>query len=230
MSDALGDRMKSYENVNRTYLPIRMPTILRIDGCHFHTYTKGFEKPWSYYIKSCMSVAAEALIHNIQGAKIAYIQSDEISVLLNDFERFETQSWFGKNINKMTSVSASIATAYFNKKMSDIGKSKPIPATFDARAFVLPEYDVANYFYWRQSDAIRNSISGFAQSIFSHKELQNKSCKQMKEMLENQGCIWEDLEAWKCRGWCVTSDGIDNNIPLFDQDRQYINKYLTRQE
>lgn len=114
---SLANRMKKYEGIPRIFLTPRMPLILRIDGKAFHTYTRGFDKPWDNAIMNAMSIAAKALVEEIQGSKLAYIQSDEISVLVNDYEYFETQAWFDKNLQKVVSVSASVATAYFNKYM-----------------------------------------------------------------------------------------------------------------
>lgn len=133
---SLGDRMKKYEGIPRIHLTPRMPLIFRLDGKAFHTYTRGFDKPVDEKIINAMTQAADKLSREIQGFKIAYIQSDEISVLVNDYENFETQAWFDKNLQKMVSVSASICTAYFNKYMWSVGVDRT--ALFDSRAFVVP--------------------------------------------------------------------------------------------
>lgn len=233
----LGDRMKSYEEVPRIFLTPRMPTIIRVDGRAFHTFTRGFEKPWDHRIVEAMTAAASALISDIQGAKIAYIQSDEISILLNDYEKFNTMSWFDKNVQKMASVSASIATAAFNKSIN-IDKI----ATFDSRCFILGREEVNNYFLWRQQDAIRNSIAGLAQKYFSAKQLHKKNSITMIEMLSEKGILWENLPVYHQRGWCVTKhtkpygDSFrtvtepDYEIPMFKEDKAYISKHLTQIE
>jgi len=239
---SLGNRMKAYEYVPRIYLTPRMPTILRIDGKSFHNYTKGFEKPWDKRIINAFVTAATALMKEIQGAKIAYCQSDEISILINDYEKFETSSWFDKNVQKMCSVSASVATAGFNLFMRDVFETKV--ALFDARCFVIPREDVVNYFHWRQADAVRNSISGLAQKHFSHKQLHQKNTGQMQEMLFHQKNInWNDCKVFEKRGWCVLRETKevepevmrtfiepDWNVPTFSQDRDYIGKYLEQKE
>lgn len=47
MKDELGDRMKSYyENRSKTFLARRTPVIIRLDGKAFHTFTRGFNKPF----------------------------------------------------------------------------------------------------------------------------------------------------------------------------------------
>lgn len=197
----LGDRMKAYENIPRIHLTPRMPAICRIDGKAFHTFTKGFPKPWSTEIRDAMTAAAKALVDEIQGAELAYYQSDEISVLLNDYKRFTSQAWFDKNVQKMAAVSASIATAHFNSYFALSSVSKL--AEFDSRCFVLPREEVNNYFWWRQMDAIRNSVSGLAQANFSHKELQGKSVAKMKEMLLEKGIDWDECEPWQKFGMYV---------------------------
>lgn len=115
MKDALGDRMKSqYEERTRIKLPRRTPTIIRIDGKAFHTYTKGLERPFDQRFVDDMDQTAIYLCENIQGAKCAYVQSDEISILLTDYDKIGTDAWFDGNIQKMASVSASMATSMFN--------------------------------------------------------------------------------------------------------------------
>lgn len=230
---SLANRMKKYEGIPRIFLTPRMPLILRIDGKAFHTYTRGFDKPWDNAIMNAMSIAAKALVEEIQGSKLAYIQSDEISVLVNDYEYFETQAWFDKNLQKVVSVSASVATAYFNKYMW----SKDLPsvfddakvALFDSRAFVVPREEACNYFLWRQQDAERNSVSSLAQAHFSHKSLQGKNVMEMKAMLLEKGIDWNTLPVLQQRGWCILKDGTsDLEIPRFQENREYINQHLVQ--
>ena len=227
----LGNRMKLYEGAYKYKLTPRTPLIIRLDGKSFHTYTKGFKKPLDPQITSAFLVGTKALLKNVQGAKLIYVQSDEVSILVNDYEMFETQPWFGKNLQKITSVSASILTGYFNQYMFD---SKKIPAFFDSRAFILPKEEVCNYFIWRQLDCERNSVSSLAQSLFSHKQLQNKTCKDMKEMLLSECSIdWDDLPTHQKRGWCLRSDYSDDadwDIPRFSEKRDYVERYLAQIE
>lgn len=225
---SLGDRMKKYEGIPRIFLTPRTPTIIRIDGKAFHSYTKGFERPMDLRISNALTEVGKALVSEIQSAKIVYMQSDEISVLINDYETFGTQAWFDKNLQKIVSVSASVATAYFNKFMWAAGIKKV--ALFDSRAFVIPREEVCNYFIWRQQDAERNSVSSLAQSQFSHKHLHKKTVEDMKKMLlREKGIDWSVLSTAQKRGWCVLADGtLDLEIPRFQEDREYINK-LTEQ-
>ena len=189
MSDSLGDRMKqNYELPARFYLTRRMPVIVRIDGRAFHTFTRNFPKPFSCKFTDSMVVAAMTVAGEMQGFKLGYIQSDEASFLLTDYDELQTEPWFGYNKSKLESVSASIMAAAFARCMKLVGVTDL--ATFDARAFNVPENDVVNYFLWRAKDWHRNSISMYTQSFFSHKELQEKSCTDMHEMLHEIGRSW----------------------------------------
>jgi hypothetical protein len=166
MKDTLGDRMKEYyENRTKTYLPRRTYTLIRIDGKAFHTYTKGLNRPFDDQLMDDMDETAIYLCKNIQGAKLAFVQSDEISILLTDFDKLQTSAWFDGNIQKITSVSSSLATAKFN----ELRPNKL--ALFDSRVFTIPsKVEVENYFIWRQQDTVRNSISSVAQSLYSSKD------------------------------------------------------------
>lgn len=212
--------MKDYENVSRYQLPKKSFILARIDGKAFHTYTQGLDKPFDDGLITDMNMTAMELCKEIQNAKFAYVQSDEISILLHESEQ-DTDPWFGNTLQKMVSVSASIATAKFNqlrahRAMFDLRckneaetasnmmaavRKMPL-AHFDARFWVIPTVnEVVNYFMWRQQDATKNSIASVAQSNFSHRELHNKNGNDMQEMLFTQkGINWNDFEPGKKRG------------------------------
>lgn len=242
MFDSLGDRMKAYENVSRIYLPRRLPVIIRVDGRAFHTFTRGFQRPFDSVLAVSMWETAKALCKEISGAKLAYTQSDEISVLVTNNDTLTTEPWFANNLQKIVSLSASVATRAFDNafqlKISSYNDSfKQFStyfrvlhtATFDARAFILPPEEVCNYFIWRQQDAVRNSIQMAAQSVYSHKELQHKNQSNLQDMLMEKGINWNDYEVWQKRGICVVKASewtVDYDIPIFTQDRNYIERWL----
>lgn len=223
----LGDRMKRYEDVNRNFLTRRTPVIIRLDGKAFHSFTKGLERPFDEWIHRTMVSTMEELVNQIQGAVFAYMQSDEISILIRDWDKLNTDAWFDYNIQKIVSVSAAIATAKFNDVWD---KRTNKTALFDSRVFNLPKEEVCNYFIWRQQDASRNSVNMLAQSLFSHKELQGKNVSQVQDMMMLQkGVNWNDCKTWQKRGTCVYRDGdnkTDFEIPIFTQDRNYIERHL----
>ena len=223
--DDLGNRMKIfYEEVPKTRLMRRCPVICRIDGKAFHTFTRGFKRPFDDVLIKTMQETAKYLCENIQGCQLAYTQSDEISLLLIDYQRFETSAWFDYEIQKMCSISASMATMAFNRIFSEtvsdlkVDNTKPMDryfevaysgAMFDARVFNIPREEVTNYFYWRQLDASRNSIQMVGQANFSHRELQHKSCNDIQDMLMTQkGINWNDFPTYQKRGSCVVRNKI----------------------
>ena len=210
---AIGDRMKAYENCYRNYLPNGFDVIIRVDGRAFHTFTKNFYKPFDTLFMKSMKDTAAKLCKEIQGVKFAYVQSDEISLWLNyDYENGE-QPWFGNNIQKMVSVSASVATLALNRafalnvidKMNETDNDDEEAwqmienydnisdtATFDSRVFILPHEEVANYFLWRTKDMERNSIQMVARSLYSHKELVGKKSADLHELIYQKGQNWNN--------------------------------------
>lgn len=255
VKDSLGDRMKRYESVTKGRLVSRMPVIMRLDGCHFHTFCRGFVKPFDDVLIRTMQSTMDYLCKSIQGCVLGYTQSDEITLVLVDYEKINTSAWFDNEIEKMCSVAASMATFAFNKNFEHYAKSSGVSesqmsvylraiehgATFDCRVFNVPQEDVENCLIWRQQDAVRNSIQAVAQSQFSCKEMFKKSCNELQDMLhEQRGINWNDLETIKKRGSCCIKVGesfipeghevavtrmiwvIDNEIPVFTQDRNYI--------
>ena len=196
-NSALAIRMKKYESVSRNVLMRRVPVIIRVDGRAFHTFCKRFSKPYDTQLNSALNEVTMALCKEIQGAKFASRHSDEISILVVDFETLDTEAYFDYVVQKICSVVAGKAAVTFCQtllkyqgqfggfpenyaKLLYPDESWPV---FDCRAFNVPLEDVANYFYWRQLDCVRASINMFAQTYFSHKELQNKTCDEMQEMM-----------------------------------------------
>lgn len=214
VNDELGKRMKEfYEAVPKTRLVRRTPVAIRIDGKAFHTFTRGFEKPFDEVLGRAMRETMKYLCENIQGCVLGYTQSDEITLILIDYKKLTSSAWFDYEVQKMCSIAASMATMAFNrafdkeitdfydantrqyedwdawlpetaeKQFSVYIKALEKGAMFDARVFNIPKEEVANLIYWRQLDATRNSIQMVGQANFSHSELQNKSCNQIQEML-----------------------------------------------
>ena len=249
VADALGDRMKNYyENRSKTYLTRRTPVIIRIDGCHFHTFTKGLKKPYDSLFIEVMSKTTKSLCESIQGCKFGYVESDEISLLLTDYDTLQTDAWFDYSVQKICSVAASMAAMFFNKHFlkecalqefvdkdyyNTLLKKIELGGYFDAKAFNLPEHEVVNYFIWRQNDATRNSIQGLAQANFSRKQLQGLNNSQLQDKLhEEKGINWNDYKTVEKRGSAVVrimdlSTGhikwaVDTEMPIISQNKFYI--------
>lgn len=289
MRDDLGIRMKTfYEEIPKTKLMRRCPVAIRIDGKAFHTFTRGFNKPFDEVLIESMHKTMKYLCENIQGCVLGYTQSDEITLILIDYKKLNSSAWFDYEIQKMCSIVASMATMAFNrifkeniekendlfsdewlndgefnpnyksKELIDLWKIHKVAlekgAMFDARCFNIPKEEVTNLIYWRQLDASRNSIQMVGQANFSHKELQNKSCNQIQDMLmEQKGINWNDFPTYQKRGACCIKNShivrrlsdetelcivedpgkptnewiIDKNIPIFKgDDRRYIDKLI----
>lgn len=263
---SLENRMKTYENVTRNYLTRRTPVIIRLDGCHFHTFTKGFNKPYDEVLSKSIQDTMKYLCENIQGCVLGYTQSDEITLILCDYQKLTSDAWFSNNVLKMCSVSASMATVAFNRSFEinynkyaqssiedwdeggtnrtlsneeqkalelvvQYNKAQRSGALFDSRVFNIPKEEVCNCLIWRQQDATRNSIEGLGQKYFTHKQLHQKTCNEVQDMLMlEKGVNWNDVPTKFKRGSCCikTDQGwvIDNEIPIFTQDRAYIESWV----
>jgi tRNA(His) 5'-end guanylyltransferase len=277
LKEEIGIRMKDfYEGVPKMKLMRRTPVIIRIDGKAFHTFTRGFERPFDDVLIKTMQETTRYLCENIQGCVLGYCQSDEISLVLVDYQTFHTSAWFDYEIQKMCSIAASMTTMAFNKnfvknveefienqKNADYDNAAERKKTdkliavyknavemggmFDARCFNIPREEVTNCIYWRQLDATRNSISMVGHANFSCKELHNKSCNDVQDMLMTQkGINWNNFPVYKKRGTCVIKEEyfheadsynsvgtwrthwiIDKNIPIFKgEGREYIEKLV----
>ena len=267
--DDLGQRMKEYyENIPKTKLMRRCPVAIRIDGKAFHTFTRGFKKPFDEILIKSMQQTMQYLCENIQGCVLGYTQSDEITLILQDYKTLTTSAWFDYEIQKICSISASMATMAFNQffyenipvdseYVDDYYRAIEKGAMFDARCFNIPKEEVTNLLYWRQLDAARNSVQMVGQAYFSHKELHEKSCSDIQDMLmEKYNINWNDFPTTQKRGSCcikhdwtttcakTNDDGeiekwvaerphwvIDNEIPQFKgAGREYIEQLIYFEE
>lgn len=278
----LGNRMKNYyEQVSKTKLMRKCPVAIRIDGCHFRTFTKNLNKPFDDIIIKTMQSTMKYLCANIQGCILGYTQSDEITLILTDYKNIDSDAWFDYEVEKLCSVSASMATLAFNqffkenvtlyklkvslykfkaydgiskykdditeKYIKNLDKAIENGAIFDARCFNVPKEEVTNLLYWRQKDAIRNSIQMVGQANFSQEELNHKSLEDIKHMLCDKNIVWDVFPKAKRFGSCCIKKEtviennnphepdiykrnkwvIDDDIPLFkDENRNYIEKLL----
>lgn len=249
VNDELGKRMKEYyENVPKTKLMRRTPVAIRIDGKAFHTFTRGFDKPFDEVLVKSMQETTKHLCENIQGCVLGYTQSDEITLILVDYKTLETDAWFDYEVQKLCSIAASMATMAFNKAfekcvydyvdivsvLQDYDTEEKYlhtletavrkGAMFDARCFNIPKEEVTNLIYWRQLDATRNSIQMVGQANFSHKELQNMSCNDIQNMLLTERDInWNDFPIHLKRGTaCIKNDEgkwfIDKEMPILKNE------------
>ena len=239
MKDDLGDRIKSfYEDRNKTYLLRRTPVIIRIDGRAFHSFCKRFEKPYDGFLNQSLNNVMLYLCKNIQGVKMAERHSDEISLLLIDYDDINTDSFFDYNVQKICSISASMATSEFCRQLAknsyksyggdygdDWARREVIDwdenwPCFDSRCFNIPEKEIANYFFWRHLDAKRNSINMLAQSLFSHNELQDKTCNEMQEMLfQRKGINWGKLEGGRKAGFIAIKEKETKTVSYHRKDK-----------
>lgn len=274
VNDELGIRMKTYyEQVPKTKLMRRTPVAIRIDGKAFHTFTKGFQKPFDEVLIKAMQNTMKYLCEHIHGCVLGYHQSDEITLILVDYKNLNSDAWFDYEVQKMCSIAASMATMAFNRffyknvcsfnsvncrkwiEDSELRKQRAEyidtlyracekGAMFDARVFNIPKEEVTNLIYWRQLDATKNSIQMVGQANFSHKKLQNKSCNVIQDMLMTEkGINWNDYPTHLKRGSCCIKKSfkinegteqetirnkwvIDMDIPIFTQDKDYINKLI----
>lgn len=244
VNDSLGDRMKNnYEDRAKSYLIRRTPVIIRLDGKAFHTFTRGFKRPYDEVFHYAMNITTKYLCENIQGCRIGYTQSDEISLLLTDFNTITTDAWFDYNVQKMCSVAASMCTMAFNyffeDKVLDIVNPNDLPLTqywwtapdgdeygafkmalFDARCFNIPKEEITNYFIWRQQDAIRNATQMLGQCNFSFAELQSKSCEDIKIMLNQKGIDFDAMPMEFKYGVCC----VKKPVEILCKDRTIMRK------
>lgn len=193
----LNELMKSYERAHASKLTPKSYAIIRVDGKSFHNYTRHLGKPYDEQFMADMDSVAVRLCQDIPNARLGYVQSDEISVLLTDWSTEhdrDTKMWFDGKIQKMVSVSASMASTMLNIARPPVSFEKA--ALFDSRVFNLPDFEtVEKYFMWRYLDAKKNSVSMAAHNMFSPKQVDGLTTQERVELCASKGVDWNTFPA-----------------------------------
>lgn len=184
MSD-LENSMKSFEI--KEYLDKNQPIILRIDGANFKNYTKCFNKPFDEIISEAMIESCQTLCKQIQGVKLGFTHSDELSIIFTANDNENTDGWFGLEKSKMISHATSIAVGTFNSFLTNNIDEIISPAKFDCRINNYPVEKVRDYIVWRSNSCFTNALNSISSHYFSHKELLEKSnSERIKMLIEKQ--------------------------------------------
>lgn len=205
-TDALGDRIKRYEaaETERTVLP-GLPLVVRVDGRGFSKFTAGMARPYDQAMADLMQATAAHLVQKTD-AVIGYTQSDEITLIMEapqgDVTRHQDML-FGGRIQKLVSVTAGLATAFFATRAIGLWPdrcARELPV-FDCRVFPAPNRtEAVNALIWREWDATKNAITMAARAHYTHKELNGKSGPEKQEMLFQRGVNFNDYPARFKRG------------------------------
>lgn len=189
--DEFGDRMKDYEGreAKRQFLPL-LPIIARIDGRTFSKFTRPFRKPFDSRVANAMRMATKGLVETTH-ADIGYTQSDEITLIFQQ-DDYNSAIWFDGRVQKMTSVLASLTTAFFIRFLDEALEGSDIKVSafphFDARVWQVPnQTEAANTLLWRAQDARKNGISSACRSMCSAKSMNLKGQADMVAMMAEKG-------------------------------------------
>lgn len=209
----LKGRMKALQAERDYRLDKDSYILCHIDGRAFSKMIKNrFKLPFDDEFMQMMDDTAAYVCENVQGAKLAYVQSDEITIVITCFkyegdELLICSPFFDYRLCKLQSIIASLATAKFNQlftlRMLSIDSDKPlnqqineIPLIqFDCKCWDVKTYeDMFAWFKFRQNDCIRNSKQQFAQAYCSHKDLLNKNAdEQITYCKLKTGNDWNSL-------------------------------------
>jgi tRNA(His) guanylyltransferase len=212
--------MKQYEASYDFTLPTNSPVLLRLDGHNFSRFTSNFARPFDQRIHDAMTATSTDLLHYFPSATVAYTQSDEITLIFP-----EGVNAFNERVQKLGSLAASYCSVRFGWHLGSCLQKEPEPAVkggreaagvahFDARFFSVPSRaEALNCLIWRcRGDAVRNSVSGFARSLFEQKEMHGKSTEDLKEMIfERSGKQFEELvPQWAVEGCLVKREQFEH--------------------
>jgi tRNA(His) guanylyltransferase len=205
MYDSLGDRQKGYESAYDYELIRRIPLIVRVDGRSFHRVCKKLKKPYEPLLLEAMAQTMFFVVSEMAGAVFAYQQSDEITFVLRNDQSLDSEPWYGNRLQKICSITSSLATLGFNKSVAKLDTKLDLlgDALFDARVFGMPTVsEVVNNLVWRQQDCARNAVSGAAQAVLGKKfgkktalkMLHGQTTSQKKDLLLSECGIDFDEE------------------------------------
>jgi tRNA(His) 5'-end guanylyltransferase len=209
MADDLGDRMKQLEMAEAGHrLMPQLPICARIDGKRFSKFTEGFARPFDERLSRLMVATTKHLVEET-AARMGYTQSDEISLVWHD-EDPRAQSYLDRRVQKLTSILASMTTAFFNARVAaELPEKSGTPALFDCRVWAVPtREEAANVLLWRELDATKNSLSMAARSLYPHAETVDRDTAQLHELLFKKGVNWNDYPPFFKRGSFVRRQAV----------------------
>lgn len=230
----LEDKCLYYRSLTDYKLLPNSYVIVTMDGRSFsHLIKNKFQKPFDDNFIRMMNETAQYVCKNVQGAKFAYVQSDEISIVLTDFDTPTTETFFNNRLCKLQSIIASLTTSKFNQLMTaykldkmvdEYGNSPKLSGNevarliknmqeyqFDCKCWNVPSLnDVYAWFLYRQIDCIKNSKQQTAQAYFPHTELQNKNTdEQIALLLEKKGVDWNLFGTEKKYGRFIWKEDVE---------------------
>ena len=213
-NDGLGDRCKDLEQREAGRAAMRgLPLLARLDGRAFHTFTRGLTRPYDPAMSRCMIETARTLVEETQ-ARVAYTQSDEITLAWYEPADAATTYLFDGRWQKLGSVLAGLASARFNQLVAEHlpAKAALLPH-FDCRLWQVPTLaDALDVFVWRESDAVKNSISMAASALYSDRELHGQDSAAKQELLFQRGVNWNDYPAFFKRGTYLARRTVQREI------------------
>lgn len=192
MSTTIEKRIKTfYENRTNFYLPRRTYTIIRVKGRSLEFLKKSSKNSCDTEFMYLMDTTAINLCKEIPGAQLGFVHRDEISILLTDFASEHTEAWMDGNVQKLASISGSLATKEFNAEYAKACKleNKELLKyeVFYSHVFTIPDrVEVANYFISCQQRGYQKSLLDIAFFYFSHEDIYRKSQKDVKKMLSEK--------------------------------------------
>lgn len=214
----LSARMKDYEDVYNYRLLPRSPIIARLDGKGFHNFTKNLklDRPFDKKFSKWMSETVANVASSVQGCVIGYTQSDEITLIIRTDQSEETTPWFDNRIQKIDSILASMATAFFMRSMFDTFAKPPI-ANFDCRVSNMPSMiEIINGLRWRQQDCVKNSISSAVYYGLGNKVGRGTARKMLHKLnsKERQELLFKETGI----NWATYPDEFKNGIVSYRKD------------
>ena len=259
--DTLKDRMEYFRSLTDYRLMPNSYVVVMVDGRGFSKSVKKlFEKPFDDKFISMMNDTAKYICEHVQGVKTAFVQSDEISFILTDFDTPETDSFFGYRLCKMQLIIAGMASTVFNdlyienilslpasqEDIIQIIRQKP-KFHFDCKAWNVPTLnDAYAWLLYRQNDCIRNSKQQAAQTYLPKKSLIGKNTDEQVQMLLHEKNIdWNEYDGGKKygriihktqvlketpNGKCIRNIWVVNNAIPFEECKEIIQDYIYGQK
>jgi len=191
-AELVAEQVRRLEAETRLVFPSQTHVVVRVDGKNFGAYTRNLDKPFDLGFVEAINATACAMVKEITGASMAYVQSDEISVILSDLASAKTQPYLAGVHSKVVSITAALATANFNVAFAHAGK---MPALFDSRAFPVSDREmVTAYLISRQTDARRNALGMVCDAVLGKSVTMNKGTVERKEMLREKGVEFDNFD------------------------------------
>jgi len=248
-SFSLKDRISSYEDAYNYSIIQKLPIVVKLNGRSFSKLTSLLNKPFDIQFLNVMQDVCIKVAMDAEGCVFAYSFNDEIILILKNDQSIRTMPWYDNNIQKIASVTSSLASIQFFSSAQKYNLNILGAPVFTSQVFAVPNItEAVNVLIAKQQQSIQSCISFacFYETIKEYDDislarstLTQKTIDEKIELLQDLNVDYNSLNPEFKKGFACYKvpkvfDNeikkkwiINNDIPTFSNNHEFITNILS---